>query len=136
MPAAELQSAGLDQRAVAEWIAAAPKRTGDYFVDRPRYSRYWQLGADLLGREPQLAPHYVLEVRRPHNLDELDVLVEMRPELAGKLGAAENAALAKQAEHLIKAYVGVTATVRVLEPGTIERSQGKAKRVIDRRAKS
>src|SRR5580692_10272630 len=90
----------------------------------------------VLGHEPQLAPHYVLEVRRPHNLDELDVLVEMRPELAGKLGAGENAALAKQAEHLIKAYVGVTATVRVLEPGTIERSQGKAKRVIGRRAKS
>jgi len=53
MPAAELQSAGLDQRAVAEWIAAAPKRTGDYYVDRPRYSRYWQLGADLLGRLPR-----------------------------------------------------------------------------------
>jgi phenylacetate-CoA ligase len=52
------------------------------------------------------------------------------------LGAKENATLAKQAEHLIKAYVGVTATVRVLEPGTIERSQGKAKRVIDRRPKS
>ena len=52
MPAAELQSAGLDQRAVAEWIAAAPKRTGDFHVDRPRYSRYWQLGADLLGRLP------------------------------------------------------------------------------------
>ena len=50
----------------------------------------------VLGREPQLAPHYVLEVRRPHNLDELDVLVEMRPELAGKLGAGENSALAKQ----------------------------------------
>jgi phenylacetate-CoA ligase len=64
------------------------------------------------------------------------VLVEMRPELAGKLGAGEIAALTKQAEHLIKAYVGVTATVRVLEPGTIERSQGKAKRVIDRRVKS
>ncbi len=90
----------------------------------------------VLGREPRLAPHYVLEVRRPHNLDELDVLVEMRPELSGKLAAAENTALEKKAEHLIKAYVGVTANVRVLEPGTIERSQGKARRVIDRRPKS
>jgi len=90
----------------------------------------------VLGQEPQLAPHYVLEVRRPHNLDELDVLVEMRPELSGKLDAEENSTLARKAEHLIKAYVGVTATVRVLEPGTIERSQGKAKRVIDRRTKS
>jgi phenylacetate-CoA ligase len=90
----------------------------------------------VLGQEPQLAPHYVLEVRRPHTLDELDVLIEMRSELAGKLGADENAALVKKAEHLIKAYVGVTANVRVLEPGTIERSQGKAKRVIDRRPKA
>jgi phenylacetate-CoA ligase len=89
----------------------------------------------VLGREPQLAPHYVLEIRRPHNLDELEVLVEMRAELSGQLGAEEIAALAQKAQHLIKAYAGITATVRVLEPGTIERSQGKAKRVIDRRPK-
>ena len=90
----------------------------------------------VLGREPQLAPHYVLEVRRPHSLDEIDVLVEMRPELSGQLGAKDIAALAQKAQHLIKAYVGITATVNVLEPGTIERSQGKAKRVIDRRPKN
>ncbi len=89
----------------------------------------------VLGREPQLAPHYLLEVRRPHSLDELDVLVEMRPELSGKLSTEETAALAKTAEHLIKSYIGVGTNVRVLEPGTIERSQGKAKRVIDRRPK-
>jgi phenylacetate-CoA ligase len=89
----------------------------------------------VLGREPQLAPHYVLEVRRPHNLDELEVLVEMRPELSGKLSAGDISALAQKAQHLVKAYLGITATVRVLEPGTIERSQGKAKRVLDRRPK-
>jgi phenylacetate-CoA ligase len=90
----------------------------------------------VLGREPQFAPHYLLEVRRPHSLDELEVLVEMRPELAGTLTAAEIAALAGKGEHLIKAYIGISATVQVLEPGTIERSQGKAKRVIDRRPKA
>jgi len=89
----------------------------------------------VLGRESQLAPHYLLEVRRPHNLDELDVLVEMRQELSGRLSADEQTALAQKAAHLIKGYIGITATVRVLEPGTIERSQGKAKRVVDRRAK-
>jgi phenylacetate-CoA ligase len=89
----------------------------------------------VLGHTPQLAPHYVLEVCRPHALDELDVLVEMRPELAGQLSAGEIEELAQRAQHLIKGYVGLTATVRVLEPGTIERSQGKAKRVIDRRPK-
>jgi phenylacetate-CoA ligase len=90
----------------------------------------------VLGRESQLAPHYLLEVRRPHTLDEIDVLVETRPELAGTLNDEEINALAEKAQHLIKAYVGITATVRVLEPGTIERSQGKAKRVVDRRGKA
>jgi phenylacetate-CoA ligase len=89
----------------------------------------------VLGHEPQLAPHYVLEVRRPQNLDELEVLVEMRPEFSGQLSTEEISALAQKAQHLVKAYIGITATVRVLEPGTIERSQGKAKRVIDRRPK-
>jgi phenylacetate-CoA ligase len=90
----------------------------------------------VLGDEPRLAPHYLLEVRRPHNLDELEVMVEVRAELSGKLGAEEISALAQKAQHLIKGYIGVTATVSVLEPGTLERSQGKAKRVIDRRPKA
>ena len=88
-----------------------------------------------LGKEPRLAPHYVLEVRRPHNLDELDVLVEIRPELAAQLTGERRTALAEQAEHAIKGLAGISTTVRVLDPGTIERSQGKAKRVIDRRPK-
>jgi len=89
----------------------------------------------VLVMEDALAPHYVLEVRREGPLDALDVVVETRPELARKPDAEQHAALAHKAQHLIKSYVGVTATVRVVEPGTIERSQGKAKRVIDRRPK-
>src|ERR1700729_483629 len=68
IPAAELQSAGLDQRAVAEWIAAAPKRTGDYFIDRPRYSRYWQLGVDLLGRLPKKPARSAGEARAAQSI--------------------------------------------------------------------
>jgi phenylacetate-CoA ligase len=90
----------------------------------------------VLIKEEQLAPHYVLEVRREGPLDTLDVLVETRPELSGKMSADQHGALSNKAERLIKGFVGVTATVRVVEPGTIERSQGKAKRVIDRRPKS
>jgi phenylacetate-CoA ligase len=88
----------------------------------------------VLAQEAQLAPHYVLELRRPERLDELDVLVETRAP-AGALPADDLAALARKAEHLIKSYVGVTTRVRVVEPGTIERSQGKAKRVRDLRPK-
>jgi phenylacetate-CoA ligase len=94
-----------------------------------------QIEAVLMKAE-QFAPHYVLEVRRDGPLDALDVLVETRAELGGLLGKDEQAALARKAQHLIKSYVGVTATVRVVEAGSIERSQGKAKRVIDRRPKT
>jgi phenylacetate-CoA ligase len=78
----------------------------------------------------------VLEVRREGPLDELDILVESRAEFAGRLSINEQTALARKAQHLIKSFVGVTATVRVVEAGSIERSQGKANRVIDRRPKS
>jgi phenylacetate-CoA ligase len=88
----------------------------------------------VLAQEDRLAPHYVLELRRPDRLDELDVVVETRAPGA-RLPADDLAALARKAEHLIKSYVGVTTRVRVVEPGTIERSQGKAKRVRDLRPK-
>jgi phenylacetate-CoA ligase len=82
-----------------------------------------------LACEELLAPHYIIEVTRPDRLDELDVIVEtrtvQRPEAA--------AVLAERAAHHIKAQVGITTRVRAVDPGTIERSQGKAKRVIDKR---
>ena len=89
----------------------------------------------VLAREEQLAPHYVLELRRPERLDELDVVVETRAP-GGRLSGVALAELGRKAEQLIKSYVGVTANVRVVEPGTIERSQGKAKRVHDLRPKA
>ncbi len=89
----------------------------------------------VLGKEANLAPHYLLELRRPGSLDELDVIVEIRAALAGKLGAADLVELERRAEHLIKVFAGVTTKVRVVEPGTLERSQGKAKRVLDLRPK-
>jgi phenylacetate-CoA ligase len=82
-----------------------------------------------LAAEQLFAPHYILEVTRPDRLDELEVIVETRVKLPPDAAMA----LADRAVHLIKAHVGVTTTVRAVAPGTIERSQGKAKRVIDKR---
>ena len=93
-----------------------------------------QIEAALAG-EDRLAPHYLLELRRPGPMDELDVVVETRSILAGKLSTAELAGLERNAERLIKAFVGITTKVRVVEPGTLERSQGKAQRVLDLRPK-
>jgi phenylacetate-CoA ligase len=89
----------------------------------------------VLAKEPLLAPHYLLELRRPGQLDELDVVVETRASLAGRIATDEITALEQKAEHLIKVFAGVTTRVRVVEPGTLERSQGKAKRVVDLRPK-
>jgi phenylacetate-CoA ligase len=90
---------------------------------------------EIIVREEKLSPNYVLEVRREGRLDELDVLVERRPEIPGPLSEAARASVEQDVERLIKGLIGVSAKVRVLEPGVIERSQGKAKRVIDKRPK-
>jgi phenylacetate-CoA ligase len=76
-----------------------------------------------------LAAHYQLEVTREGALDCLAVNVECEePE-----SASVHERLASELAQAVKAYVGVTATVNVRACGTIERSSGKAKRVIDRR---
>jgi phenylacetate-CoA ligase len=90
----------------------------------------------VLAKDERLSPHYVLELRRPERLDELDVVVELRSAFAGKLSGEEIDEAGRHAEHRIKSYVGVTARARIVPPGTIERSQGKAKRVIDFRART
>lgn len=98
-----------------------------------------QIEAALSG-EDKLAPHYVLELRRSGPLDELDVVVETRQPLdrgmATGEAASEREKLRLRAEHLIKSLVGVTSRVRIVDPGGIERSQGKAKRVVDLRPKN
>jgi phenylacetate-CoA ligase len=91
---------------------------------------------ELLLKEDRLSPHYILEVRRDGHLDDLDVLVERRPEIPGPLSVAARTAIEQEVERLIKGYIGVSAKVRVVEPGTVQRSQGKAVRVIDKRPKS
>jgi phenylacetate-CoA ligase len=84
---------------------------------------------ELILRDAMLAPHYQVEITRPRTLDEMTVLVE-RAAAAGAVDA--EAAGARLAER-IKNLIGVSATVRVLQPAGIERSLGKAKRVVDRR---
>jgi phenylacetate-CoA ligase len=81
---------------------------------------------ELVVKQPGLAAHYRLEVDREGNLDRLRVLVE-------RVATAEPSQAGRELAHHIKSYIGVTAEVIVGEPGSVERSVGKAKRVIDRR---
>jgi phenylacetate-CoA ligase len=86
---------------------------------------------ELLVPIAALAPHYQLEIDRRGHLDELIVSVECRPQFAGERDL--HGQLQQQLEHSIKSLLGITSVVRVCEPGAIERSAGKARRVIDRR---
>jgi phenylacetate-CoA ligase len=79
-----------------------------------------------------LTPHYQLEITRETHLDELAVHVECAAAIAGD--AAARGRLERELQHHIKSSVGIATHVRVCDPGTIERSTGKARRVIDRRA--
>jgi phenylacetate-CoA ligase len=85
---------------------------------------------ELILADPRLSPHYVLEIRRARRLDELKVVVEAKPEAAE---AASLAAAGKELAHHVKSRIGVSAEIIVLEPGKVERSLGKAKRIIDLR---
>ncbi|MDT0262665.1 phenylacetate--CoA ligase PaaK [Jatrophihabitans lederbergiae] len=82
---------------------------------------------ELLLSVPELSPHFQCVLTRPDRLDELTVRVETRGE------NSSGSTLGGRLVELIKDRVGVTVAVEVLEPGIIERSQGKAVRVIDRR---
>jgi len=88
---------------------------------------------ELILQRPNLAPHYVCELNRHGPMDDLTVRVELKAGVHHDGADAVGAAAAL--EHAIKTYIGVTVSVRVEPPGAIERSVGKAKRVIDKRPK-
>jgi phenylacetate-CoA ligase len=87
---------------------------------------------ELILQMPALAPHYQLVVTRDGHLDALAVHCELRE------GGADNVdALARDLQHRIKTYIGVTTTVTLLPAQGIERSlTGKARRVVDKRPKN
>jgi phenylacetate-CoA ligase len=80
-----------------------------------------------------LAPHYQIELRREQRLDVMRLLVEARPEHADEASRAAQAALL--AAHL-RGNIGIGVEVVVGDPGQVERSAGKARRVIDLRPKA
>ncbi|HEY3533196.1 MAG TPA: phenylacetate--CoA ligase PaaK [Casimicrobiaceae bacterium] len=84
---------------------------------------------ELICKRAELAPHYQVEITRPSNLDEMTVLVERAPSAGGADADAAGQRLATRVKNLI----GVSCGVRVLASGGIERSLGKAKRVVDKR---
>jgi phenylacetate-CoA ligase len=77
-------------------------------------------------------PHYLLIVDRINNLDVLEIWVEVDEQFfSDEIKKLE--VLKKKIQHNIESVLGIGANVKLVEPKTIERSEGKAKRVIDKR---
>jgi phenylacetate-CoA ligase len=87
---------------------------------------------ELILKQPRLSPHYLIDVWRDGHLDAVAVNVELKPEYRFA-SAAEKEFVVHDLQHHIKSYVGISTHVRFVEIGGIERSVGKARRVIDKR---
>ncbi|TAN56889.1 MAG: phenylacetate--CoA ligase [Magnetospirillum sp.] len=88
---------------------------------------------ELILKDYRLAPHYQLEVTRDGHLDSVTVNVEVRADQP--YDDAALVAASRDLQHHIKSFIGISTKVNVLAPNSIERSMGKARRVIDKRPK-
>jgi phenylacetate-CoA ligase len=80
----------------------------------------------------EVEPHYMIYVDRVDNLDVMEVQIEMSPKFfSGEVRKVED--LQKRLRREIESTLGINAKIRLVEPKTIARSEGKAKRVTDRR---
>jgi phenylacetate-CoA ligase len=87
---------------------------------------------EALLRVEGTAPHYLIEISRPGTLDEAVVKVEVRPgDFRDEM--REMIELRDRIDREIHAVTGVRMTVELVAPNTLERSAGKAKRVLDHR---
>ena len=78
-----------------------------------------------------LAPHFQIELFRKGRMDEMRVHAEPLP---GRSGQADGSALGEELRKRIKDMTGLTVEVGLAEPGGVERSEGKARRVVDKRS--
>jgi len=107
------------------------RRADDMFILRGINVFPSQVETALLKVEGTL-PHYQIVLSREKDLDVMEVQVEVTPEVfADTVGALEQ--LQTKLTRSIESVVGVRAGVRLVQPRTIQRSEGKARRVIDQR---
>jgi phenylacetate-CoA ligase len=87
---------------------------------------------EALLRVEGTAPHYLIEVSRPGSLDEAVVKVEMRPgDFSDEM--RQMIELRDRIDHEIHSITGVRMKVELVAPGSLARSEGKARRVVDHR---
>ena len=108
------------------------RRSDDMFIIRGVNVFPSQIETALLAVEGTL-PHYQIVLTREQGLDQMEVQVEITAEIfSDKIRAMED--LQERLVHAIEHVVGIRAHLRLVEPHTLQRSEGKAKRVIDKRS--
>lgn len=106
-------------------------RTDDMLIIRGVNVFPSQVEAAIMGI-PGIAPRYMLIVDRINNLDRLEVQVELSPDLVSdEVRKIEQ--LAQDVTRAIEQVLGLSIHLRMMEPGSIERSEGKSRRIIDKR---
>jgi phenylacetate-CoA ligase len=85
---------------------------------------------EIVVRAAEVAPHYQVVLHRIERLDIMTVTCELRPGVDPSRATPVSRAL----EHQVKSLLGISAAVKVGEPGSVPRSTGKAQRVLDLRA--
>lgn len=114
-------------------ISRISRRSDDMFIIRGVNVFPSQIEAALLAVEGTL-PHYQIVLTSAKGLDQIEVQVEVTSEFfSDKIRGLET--LQQRISHAVENTVGIRAAVRLVEPHTIQRSEGKAKRVIDNRRK-
>ena len=80
----------------------------------------------------ETSPHYQLIIRRENNLDTLEVRVEI-DERNWSDSIRELETIRRRIDQNIKSMLGISAIIKLVEPNSIQRSEGKAQRIIDHR---
>ena len=106
-------------------------RTDDMIVVRGVNVFPTQIESVLVGMEG-VAPHYMLVVDRVNSADTLEVQVEMTEDMVSDT-VSHIQEIARGIHEQIKSVVGISASVKLVAPKSIPRSEGKAKRVVDKR---
>jgi phenylacetate-CoA ligase len=107
------------------------RRADDMFIIRGVNVFPSQIETALLRVEGAL-PHYQIVLTREKDLDQMEIQVEVTPDiLSDRIGAME--ATRQKIAYAVHTTTGINAKVSLVEPHTLQRSEGKAKRVLDKR---
>ena len=112
-------------------IARISRRSDDMLIIRGVNVFPSQIEAALLKVE-QTLPHYQIVVRREHEMDEMEIRIEVTAAVfSDRVGEIER--ITSRLSHAVESTTGIRARISLVEPQTLQRSEGKAKRVLDLR---